>query len=79
MGAVCARPVGLAVDLQHGGAVQQPVEYGRGDHGVVGDLAPGGDAAAGGQHDRALHLALRDDLEQRGGAFGLQGSSPARR
>jgi site-specific DNA recombinase len=51
-------------------AVQQPVEHGGGDHGVVEDLSPGGDAQVGGQRDGAFQVPLGDHLEQGGGAFG---------
>jgi len=39
-GPVGAHPVAVAVDLEHGAAVQEPVEHGRGDHRVVEDPAP---------------------------------------
>ena len=66
-GVVVAESVGLAVEVEHDRSVEESVEHGCGDGGVAEDLAPGGDAAVGGQHDAGLEVALRDDLEQRGG------------
>jgi hypothetical protein len=37
---VVAQPVGVAVEVEHDGAVQEPVEHGGGDGGVAEDLAP---------------------------------------
>ena len=37
-----------AVEVEHDGAVEEPVEHGGGDGGVAEDLAPGADAAVGG-------------------------------
>lgn len=65
---VGAQPVGGPVDADHGGAVQQPVQHGRGDGGVAEGSSPVGDADVGGQDRRGLQVALVDDLEQRGGA-----------
>jgi hypothetical protein len=35
---VRAHSIAVPINLEHGGAVQQSVEHGRGDHGVVEDL-----------------------------------------
>ena len=59
-----------SVGVEHHGPVQQPVEHRGGDHRVVEDLSPGGDAQVGGQRDGAFEVPLGDDLEQRGGALG---------
>lgn len=72
-GAVGAHAVALAVDVEYDGAVQEAVEHGDGDGGVVEDLAPGGDAEVGGEHGRGLEVALGDDLEQGGGGLGREG------
>ena len=50
--------------------VQEAVEDG-GDGGVFEDLAPGRDAAVGGQDDRAVFVAAGDDLEEVAGAPSL--------
>jgi len=52
-------------------AMQQPVQHGAGDHGIViEDLAPTGDPQVGGQRDGTLEIALADHLEQRCCSFG---------
>jgi hypothetical protein len=48
-GAVAAHAVALAVDLQHGRVVQEPVEDRGGDGRVFEDLASLRDPAVGGQ------------------------------
>src|SRR3954452_25589472 len=58
-----------SLGAEHDGAAQEPVEHGCGDGGVAEDLAPGGDAAVGGEHDAGLEVAQGDDLEQRGGCL----------
>jgi hypothetical protein len=70
---VVAEPVGVAVEGEDDGAVQEPVEQGGGDGGVAEDLSPGPDAAVAGQDDGGFEVALGDDLEQGGGGFGGQG------
>ena len=70
---VVAEAVGVAVEGEHDGAVQEAVEEGGGDGGVAEDLAPGSDAPVAGQDDGGLEVALGDDLEQGGGGFGGQG------
>jgi hypothetical protein len=50
--------------------MEEAVEHGGRDHGVVEDLAPLCDAAVGGQADAALEVTLGDDLEEGGGALG---------
>ncbi len=66
---MAAHAVAVAVDLQDGGVVQEAVEDRDGDGVVVEDLAPGRDVAVGGQDDRAVLLAARDDLEEVRGGF----------
>jgi hypothetical protein len=65
-GMVVAQAVGVAVEVEHDRAVQEAVEHRGGDGGVAKDLAPGPDAAVGGQDGAGLGVALGDDLEQRG-------------
>jgi hypothetical protein len=60
------------LDGQDRRAVQDPVEHGRGDDRVIENLAPGGDAAIGGEHDGAFQVPAGDDLEQRRGGFTRQ-------
>ena len=69
---VVSEAVAVAVEVEYDGAVQEPVEHGGGDGGVAEDLAPAGDAAVGGDHDRCFQVALRDDLKQRRRGFGGQ-------
>ena len=61
--------VAVAVEVEHDAAVQESVEHGGGDDVVAEDVAPGGDAAVGGEHDRGAEVALVDDLEERGCGF----------
>src|SRR5581483_11364961 len=70
---VAAHPVAGAVDREHGAVVEEPVEDGGGDGGVLEDLAPVGDAAVGREDDRAVFVAAGDDLEEVAGGFGGQG------
>ena len=49
--------------------MQEAVEDGGGDGGVVEDVAPVGDVAVGGQDDRAVLVAARDDLEEVAGGL----------
>ena len=72
LGVVVAESVGVAVEVENHGAVQEPVEHGGGDGGVAEDLAPRCDAAVGGQDDAGLQVALGHDLEQCGGGFAGQ-------
>ena len=68
MGVVVAEAVGVAVEGEDDGAVQEAVQEGGGDGGVAEDLSPGSDASVAGQDDGGLEVALGDDLEQGGGA-----------
>ena len=63
-GVVAAHPVAGPVDREHGAVVEEPVEDRGGDGGVVEDLAPLCDAPVGGEDDRAVLVASRDDLEE---------------
>ncbi len=67
---VVAESVGVAVEVEDDGAVEEAVEHGGGDGGVAEDLGPGSDATVGGQDDAGLGVALGDDLEQGGGGLG---------
>src|SRR5262249_54714579 len=71
--AVGAHAIAVAIDLQDSAPVEEAIEHGGGDHGVVEELPPAGDAAVGGQADAALEVALGNDLEERGGALAGQG------
>ena len=71
-GLVAAHAVGGPVDREHGAAVEEPVEDRGRDGLVVEDLAPGGDAAVGGEDDRAVFVAAGDDLEEVAGCFGRE-------
>jgi hypothetical protein len=54
--------------------VQEAVEQGRGDDGVAEDLAPFGEAAIGGQGQRAALVAGIDQLEEQVAASGADGA-----
>src|SRR3954447_3658861 len=62
--AVGAHAVAVAVDRKDSRVVQQAVEDGGGDGGVVEDVAPVDDVAVGGEHDGAVFVAAADDLEE---------------
>ena len=67
-----AQSVAWAVDADHGGAVQEPVEHRGGDGGVAEGCCPVSDSDVGGQDCRAFEVALVDYLEQGGGAVAGQ-------
>jgi hypothetical protein len=67
---VVAAVIGLAVEAEHHGAMQKPVEHG-GDGGVALYFTPEGDAAVSGDHDARRGGALGDDLDRR--SYGLAG------
>ena len=74
-----AAPVGVAVEVEDDGAVQEPVEHRGGDGGVAEDLAPGTVGPVRGEHDRGLQIALADDLAPRvRAAFQVPRLSPMR-
>jgi hypothetical protein len=59
---VAAHPVALALDVDNGGVVPEPVQDRR-RHDLVGeDRSPIGEPPVGGQHDRAALVAPGDDL-----------------
>jgi hypothetical protein len=68
-------PVAFAADVDDGGTVQQAVQGGGSQHGIVGeDLAPIAEGLVAGQGDGLLSLvALADDLEQQAGLQRVQG------
>jgi len=49
---VVAQAVAVAVEVEHDGAVEEPVEHRGGDGGVAEDVAPCADASVAGEHDR---------------------------
>ena len=53
--------------------VKDPIQDGRGDHGVAEDLVPLAEAAVGGQDQRPLLVAARDELEEQMGAVTVDG------
>src|SRR5258708_35845028 len=65
-------PVALALDVDGGRVVQQPVEDGRSDDVVGEDGSPVAVAFVRGQDDRALFIALRYQLKQAGSGEGVQ-------
>lgn len=62
--AVAAHAVAGAGDREHGGVVEEAVADRRGDGGVFEGRALVGDAAVGGQDERAVFVAAADDLEE---------------
>ena len=66
-----AESVGVAVEVEHDGTVQEAVEEGCGDGGVAQDLTPGADAFVAGEDDGGLQVPLRHHLEQ--GRYGFGG------
>jgi len=67
-------PVAVAADVDHGAAMQQPVESGGGHDGVAGeDVAPVRKGLVAGEDDGLLHLvAFADGLEEKTGVRGFQ-------
>ena len=65
-------PIAFALDVGHGGVVQQVVEDGRGDDIVGEDGAPLAVALVRGQDDRALLIPFAHELEQACGGEGFQ-------
>lgn len=66
---VVTQPVGISVEVEHDRSVQEPIEHGSGDGRVTEDLTPFPDTAVGGDDDRGLQIALRDNLKQCGGGL----------
>ena len=54
----------VPLDVDHPAVVEEPIEDGRGDHGVAKELLPVGEALVGGDDRRALLIAIRDELEE---------------
>ena len=52
--------------------MDESVDEGGGDHGVAEDLAPGLEAAVGGDDDRAAFVAARDQREEQVGGLALE-------
>ena len=67
---VLAQAVAGALDLDHHGVVQEPVEERGGDHGIAEDLAPLGKAPVGGEDHGATLVARVDQLEEQAAAVG---------
>ena len=62
--------IARALDLDHDGMVEQPVEERGGDDGIAEDLAPFGEAAVRGEDHGALFVAGVDELEEEIAAAG---------
>ena len=71
-GAPLAQAVALALEGDHVGVVDEPVDEGGGDHGVAEDLAPGLEAAVAGDDDRAAFVAARDEREEQVGGLAFE-------
>lgn len=59
-----AQAIAGALDLDDGGVVQETVEQGCCDDGIVEDVAPFGKAAVGGEDHGAAFVAGIDELEE---------------
>ena len=70
--AAFAQPVALALEGDHGGVVDEPVDQGGGDHRVAEDLAPLLEAAVRGDDDRAAFVAARDEREEQVGGLAFE-------
>src|SRR5438034_11679841 len=64
-----AEAVALALERDHGGVVDEPVDQRGGDHRVAEDLAPLFEAAVGGDDDRAAFVAAGDEREEQVGCL----------
>jgi hypothetical protein len=56
--------VTAAIDGDHLSVVQEPVQQGRGQHLVSQQVSPVGKARIGGQNDRTMLVARRDQLKE---------------
>ena len=66
-------PVAFAGDLHDRRVVQDPIEHGGGEHGVGCErVIPAPEAEVRGQHQRALFVAPRHDLEEQVGLFAAE-------
>jgi len=59
-----SEPIRVALDIDRGRMMQDPVQDGRRDHRITEDLVPLGEAAVGGQDQGALLVAAGDELEE---------------
>jgi hypothetical protein len=66
-------PVGVALDVDRGGVVQDPVQDGRGDDRVAEDLVPLGEAPVRGQDQRFFFVPPGDELEEQMRAVTVDG------
>ena len=67
------QPIGMSLNLDDDGRVQQAVQQGGGHDVIAEDSAPVPEAAIGGEDGGALLVAGIDQLEEQVGAAGLQG------
>ncbi len=68
-----AHAVAVALDLHHGGVVEQPVQQGCGDDGIAENLIPFAETAVGSQDHGAAFIAGVDQLEKQVAAPGHHG------
>src|SRR5205823_12905203 len=61
-----------AVEGEHGGVVDEPVDQGGGDDGVAEDLGPLLEAAVRGDDERAAFVAARDERKQQVGGLAFE-------
>src|SRR5215470_20117122 len=67
-----AEPVGVALEGDHLGVVDQPVDHGRGDHVVAEDLSPAAEGLVAGDDQARPLIPGRYQLEEQVGGLGLE-------
>lgn len=63
-------PVAVAFDVDHLAVVEQSVEDGGSDHGILEEFLPVGEALVGRDDGRTLFITVRDELEEEVGILG---------
>jgi hypothetical protein len=66
-------PIAVALEADDLGVMHQPVDHGRGHHGVAEDLAPSPELLVGGDDDAGPLIAGGHQLEEQVGRLGLEG------
>jgi hypothetical protein len=68
-----SEPIRVALDIDRGRMMQDPVQDGRRDHRITEDLVPLREAAVGGQDQGAFFVAAGDELEEQMSAVPVDG------
>jgi len=74
--AVALEPTAVVLDVDHPGVMQEPVQDGRGDHGVAEQLLPAAEALVRGQDRRALLVPIGNELEKEMRLAAVDGQIP---